>query len=452
MPPELLAQFPIAERGDRGARARPLADGRVRGRRRDRRRRRPLGATPRASSRSSSARPTRTWPSACATTGSCSATAGAASPTTTPASARSGASRRPSIPDWLALVGDTSDGYPGLPGWGAKSAAAVLARYGLARRPSRRSASAWDVPGPPRRGRARRRRSPSIATRLRAVPDAGPAPAATRPCPSSRRTSCAGRAPPRSPGRRSATSSGLDRLRDAAASLDGRLTGPARRGASVGRWARARSAAWWAAGAANRPIDRVPRPRSNHGPPVEVGDGRARPLGDQARGRDVPGRQAALLDERVEPAVGDVGQGERRRAHRPRDPDGLADAPGPGSPPPGRPAPATRRSRTACPCPTRCDPARPFERRRPVGRGGEGLAPDRVVDDADDRPAVDDERDRDAEERDAVGVVDGAVERVDDPGPAAAGCRRLGAARGVVPAGLLGEDRRRPGSRPGWPR
>lgn len=31
-----------------------------------------------------------------------------------------------SIPDWLALVGDSADGYPGLPGWGAKSAAAVL--------------------------------------------------------------------------------------------------------------------------------------------------------------------------------------------------------------------------------------------------------------------------------------------------------------------------------------
>jgi 5'-3' exonuclease len=34
-----------------------------------------------------------------------------------------------SIPDYLALVGDSADGYPGLPGWGAKSAAAVLARY-----------------------------------------------------------------------------------------------------------------------------------------------------------------------------------------------------------------------------------------------------------------------------------------------------------------------------------
>jgi 5'-3' exonuclease len=35
-----------------------------------------------------------------------------------------------SIPDWLALVGDSADGFPGLPGFGAKSAAALLARYG----------------------------------------------------------------------------------------------------------------------------------------------------------------------------------------------------------------------------------------------------------------------------------------------------------------------------------
>ena len=37
--------------------------------------------------------------------------------------------RPESIPDYLALVGDTADGVPGLPGWGAKSTAAVLARY-----------------------------------------------------------------------------------------------------------------------------------------------------------------------------------------------------------------------------------------------------------------------------------------------------------------------------------
>lgn len=35
-----------------------------------------------------------------------------------------------SIPDWLALTGDSADGFPGLKGWGAKSAAAVLAHYG----------------------------------------------------------------------------------------------------------------------------------------------------------------------------------------------------------------------------------------------------------------------------------------------------------------------------------
>jgi 5'-3' exonuclease len=34
-----------------------------------------------------------------------------------------------SIPDWLALVGDSADGYPGLSGWGQKSASAVLSRY-----------------------------------------------------------------------------------------------------------------------------------------------------------------------------------------------------------------------------------------------------------------------------------------------------------------------------------
>jgi 5'-3' exonuclease len=34
-----------------------------------------------------------------------------------------------SIPDWLALAGDSADGYPGLPGWGPKSATAVLSRY-----------------------------------------------------------------------------------------------------------------------------------------------------------------------------------------------------------------------------------------------------------------------------------------------------------------------------------
>ncbi len=50
----------------------------------------------------------------------------------------------PSIPDYLALVGDSADGFPGLPGWGAKSAGAVLGRYEhLEAIPT--LASAWDV-------------------------------------------------------------------------------------------------------------------------------------------------------------------------------------------------------------------------------------------------------------------------------------------------------------------
>jgi 5'-3' exonuclease len=49
-----------------------------------------------------------------------------------------------SIPDYLALVGDSADGFPGLPGWGAKTAAAVLARYGhLEDIPD--AAGQWDV-------------------------------------------------------------------------------------------------------------------------------------------------------------------------------------------------------------------------------------------------------------------------------------------------------------------
>jgi 5'-3' exonuclease len=66
--------------------------------------------------------------------------------------------RPASIPDWLGLVGDSADGFPGLPGWGAKSAAAVLLRYGsLEDIPAR--ASAWEVPG--------LRGAPALAATLR---------------------------------------------------------------------------------------------------------------------------------------------------------------------------------------------------------------------------------------------------------------------------------------------
>jgi 5'-3' exonuclease len=49
-----------------------------------------------------------------------------------------------SIPDFLALVGDSADGYPGIPGWGKVAAGAVLSRYvHLEQIPA--SVSAWDV-------------------------------------------------------------------------------------------------------------------------------------------------------------------------------------------------------------------------------------------------------------------------------------------------------------------
>jgi 5'-3' exonuclease len=51
-----------------------------------------------------------------------------------------------SIPDWLALVGDSADGFPGLPGFGAKSAAALLERWHHVEAIPE-DAHDWDVPG-----------------------------------------------------------------------------------------------------------------------------------------------------------------------------------------------------------------------------------------------------------------------------------------------------------------
>jgi 5'-3' exonuclease len=50
-----------------------------------------------------------------------------------------------SIPDYLGLVGDTADGIPGIPGWGAKGTAAVLSRYPHYE-DIPRAAGQWDVP------------------------------------------------------------------------------------------------------------------------------------------------------------------------------------------------------------------------------------------------------------------------------------------------------------------
>lgn len=61
-----------------------------------------------------------------------------------------------SIPDYLALVGDAADGFPGIAGWGAKSAAAVLAHYKhLEAIPA--AAGQWEVSV---------RNSPTLASRL----------------------------------------------------------------------------------------------------------------------------------------------------------------------------------------------------------------------------------------------------------------------------------------------
>ena len=61
-----------------------------------------------------------------------------------------------SIPDYLALVGDSADGFPGIPGWGAKSAATVLAHYKhLDAIPA--AAGQWEVSV---------RNSPTLASRL----------------------------------------------------------------------------------------------------------------------------------------------------------------------------------------------------------------------------------------------------------------------------------------------
>ncbi|HYO43637.1 MAG TPA: 5'-3' exonuclease H3TH domain-containing protein [Candidatus Limnocylindrales bacterium] len=63
-----------------------------------------------------------------------------------------------SVTDRLALVGDAADGFPGLPGWGDKSASAVLARYGTLEAVPH-NAGDWDVPG--------LRGAPALAATLR---------------------------------------------------------------------------------------------------------------------------------------------------------------------------------------------------------------------------------------------------------------------------------------------
>ena len=119
-----------------------------------------------------------------------------------------------SIPDWLALVGDSADGFPGLPGWGAKSAAAVLRRYGHLEMIPRRG-SEWDVPS--LRGVVTLAATLSEqwdAAQLTARSHCSGRPTTASTFLSSSPANSAGTAHRRSAGRRSATSGGLPRLRD----------------------------------------------------------------------------------------------------------------------------------------------------------------------------------------------------------------------------------------------
>ena len=122
-----------------------------------------------------------------------------------------------SIPDWLALVGDSSDGYPGLPGWGAKGAAAVLAQLRPLRRHPREGVG---LGGAGRRWRSGDRRWRPVAARPqgRGAPLPRPRPAADRrrrgPDPPARsRTSCAGTARRADTWEAFCEEWGLDRLR-----------------------------------------------------------------------------------------------------------------------------------------------------------------------------------------------------------------------------------------------
>src|SRR5439155_5056936 len=65
-----------------------------------------------------------------------------------------------SIPDYLALVGDSADGYPGLPGWGERSASSVLSSYGHLE----------EIPGDPSDWKTKPRGADRLARTLRENP------------------------------------------------------------------------------------------------------------------------------------------------------------------------------------------------------------------------------------------------------------------------------------------
>ena len=190
------------------------------------------------------------------------------------------------------------------------------------------------------------------------------------------------------------------------------------------------------------------------GATVRIGHHCPAALRDQPGSRDVPGGHAAGLQERVEAAVRDIGEGQcgrSRVARRPHRPPDRAAARRDGAAPERQRDHAVRELVLG-----RGVNHAVTQHRGPVGGGPVGLAAHRVAHGAHGRTSVHHEAHRHAEVRDPVRVVDGPVERVHDPGPAGregARHRRSGlvtragslapAARGAFPVvrpGLLGED------------
>ena len=198
-------------------------------------------------------------------------------------------------------------------------------------------------------------------------------------------------------------------------------------------------AAWWDGGAATTPNARVALATSNHGPPaVSVTVAPARSA-IRSGGGDIPRRHAAGLDERVEASVGDVRERQRGRAHVARDPDRPANGPNPRRH--GASAERQRHHEVAEQVLVRRGRRVPVEQGRTVGGRRERLGPHRVVDRAGGGPAIDDQAHRHAEHGDAVGVVDGPVERIHDPGPPVLEPARQPV---VLPNGAVTPNRRPP--------
>ncbi len=129
MPPELLAQFPLRRGCPAGHRRGALADGRVRGGRRPGCRRGAMGGGP-GVERVVILSPDKDMAQCVREDGRVVTYDRRKRSFVDADGVREKFGVSPaSIPDFLALVGDSSDGYPGIPGWGAVSTAAVLRRY-----------------------------------------------------------------------------------------------------------------------------------------------------------------------------------------------------------------------------------------------------------------------------------------------------------------------------------